>query len=56
MAAVPENVFMDLADVYSAMVRNSRMAAFEVVKRFYEIGSKTGLAETEDYLRHQTAH
>jgi NDP-sugar pyrophosphorylase family protein len=54
LAAVPENVVMDLADIYGAMVRDSRMAGFEVVKRFYEIGSKTGLAETEDYLRHHS--
>ena len=36
----------DLADVYTDLVRDSRLAAYEVGTRFYEIGSEKGLAET----------
>jgi NDP-sugar pyrophosphorylase family protein len=40
----------DLADLYSELVASRRLAGFEVSRRFYEIGSPVGLAETEDYL------
>jgi NDP-sugar pyrophosphorylase family protein len=40
----------DLSQLYSAMVERGEMTGYEVHKRFYEIGSKTGLAETEQYL------
>jgi NDP-sugar pyrophosphorylase family protein len=40
----------DLASVYAALVGEGRMAGFEVSRRFYEIGSQAGLAETEAYL------
>jgi NDP-sugar pyrophosphorylase family protein len=42
---------MDLADLYSQLVSQGRMAGYEVTNRFYEIGSPQGLAETESYLR-----
>ena len=40
----------DLADVYRALSLTGRLAAFEVSTRFYEIGSFSGLGETEAYL------
>jgi len=40
----------DLAGLYSRLVREGRMAGFEVFQRFYEIGTSQGLAETEKYL------
>ncbi len=40
----------DLADLYQALVARGRMIGFEVKRRFYEIGSLTGLEETEQYL------
>jgi NDP-sugar pyrophosphorylase family protein len=40
----------DLADLYSRLAGEGRMAAFEVSRRFYEIGTPQGLAETEKYL------
>jgi len=40
----------DLADLYSRLARERRMAGFEVSRRFYEIGTPRGLAETEKYL------
>lgn len=42
---------LDLAQVYAALVEKGRLAGFEVTQRFYEIGSKAGLAETDAYLR-----
>jgi len=35
----------DLADVYSKLVLEGRLAGFESPERFYEIGSRAGLAE-----------
>ncbi len=44
----------DLADVYMKLVAKNQMAGYETDKRFYEIGSQSGLAETDAYLRAQT--
>ncbi len=41
----------DLADLMHDMVNRGEMAGFEVHKRFYEIGSHGGLAETANYLQ-----
>lgn len=49
----------DLSEVYRELIRQDELAGYEVANRFYEIGSPTGLAETEDYLmtrRPHTAH
>jgi NDP-sugar pyrophosphorylase family protein len=43
----------DLADLYSALVAQGRMIGYEVTRRFYEIGSPQGLAETAAYLSGQ---
>jgi len=40
----------DLADLYARLVRERKMAGYEVFRRFYEIGTPQGLAETERYL------
>jgi NDP-sugar pyrophosphorylase family protein len=40
----------DLAAHYARLVREGRMAGFEVSRRFYEIGTPQGLADTERYL------
>jgi NDP-sugar pyrophosphorylase family protein len=45
----------DLADVYRRLVHDGRMVGLEVGRRFYEIGSPAGIAETESYLREQMA-
>lgn len=47
----PENVPFDLADLYSRLVSDKQMAAYEVNQRFYEIGSADGLAELDSLLR-----
>jgi NDP-sugar pyrophosphorylase family protein len=41
---------LDLATVYQDLLAAGQLAAFEVPRRFYEIGSPAGLAETRRYL------
>jgi len=41
----------DLADIYSELSREGRLAAFEVHQRFYEIGSFEGRLELEALIR-----
>src|SRR5438874_9545147 len=52
---LPEDQASDLADLYSDLVAEGRMAGHEVTQRFYEIGSPRGLEETSDYLRRASA-
>jgi NDP-sugar pyrophosphorylase family protein len=40
----------DLAELYQDLARRGDLAGHEVIHRFYEIGSKEGLAETEKFL------
>jgi N-acetyl-alpha-D-muramate 1-phosphate uridylyltransferase len=48
---VPAGGVADLSDIYRDLSAEGRLAAYEVEQRFYEIGSETGLAELERYLR-----
>ena len=50
LEAVPESGAYDLAAVSREMLRRGELAGFEVMDRFYEIGSVAGLAETREYL------
>jgi NDP-sugar pyrophosphorylase family protein len=45
------NDFFDLADLYQALAQRGDLAGHEVIHRFYEIGSKEGLVETEKFLK-----
>ena len=47
----PTDVAFDLADLYQELANKGLLAGFEVSERFYEIGSPTGLAETDAFLR-----
>ena len=49
----PDDLAFDLADVYSRLVAEKQMAAYEVKERFYEIGSPEGLAELDSLLRNR---
>ena len=49
-----DNVPFDVADLYSRLVSEKQMAAYEVKQRFYEIGSAQGLAELDALLRKNT--
>ena len=48
---IPAGQPSDLAELYSALVASGEMVGFEVTKRFYEIGSPTGLQEAEKFLQ-----
>lgn len=41
----------DLADLYGELLARGELAGYEVHERFYEIGSASGIAETNRYLR-----
>ena len=49
----PDEPF-DLSLVLSRMAAAGMVAAFEVEKRFYEIGSVQGIKETEEFIRNRT--
>ena len=44
---------LDLADIFHDLSLRDELAAFEVVERFYEIGSVQGLKDTEEFLSQQ---
>jgi N-acetyl-alpha-D-muramate 1-phosphate uridylyltransferase len=52
---VPVGRPYDLAELYSDLLRRGQLAAYEVKKRFYEIGSAAGLRETAEFLAAQEA-
>jgi hypothetical protein len=47
---IPGGEVVDLADVYTELAGQGRLAGIEVSDRFYEIGSPAGLAELEELL------
>lgn len=51
LADRPVGVAFDLADIYTKLATAGTLAGYEVERRFYEIGTVSGLAETEQYLR-----
>lgn len=52
----PADEPFELSTVYTTLAAKGRMAGYETDKRFYEIGSTTGLAETDAYLRAKSAN
>lgn len=48
---IPADRQSDLAELYAKLSIAGEMVGVEVMKRFYEIGSPTGLRETEEFLR-----
>ena len=55
LAARPANEPFDLAEVYSDLSHQGKLAGYEVTTRFYEIGSAHGLKETDALLRARMA-
>jgi N-acetyl-alpha-D-muramate 1-phosphate uridylyltransferase len=51
VAEIPSGEPADLADLYTRLAVDGRLAAHEVNERFYEVGSPAGLAELEAALR-----
>jgi NDP-sugar pyrophosphorylase family protein len=41
----------DLSDVFAELARDGRLAGYEATNRFYEIGTPSALAETDEFLR-----
>lgn len=54
LQVVPEGRQVDLTDLYNLLVARGALDAVEVQKRFYEIGSPAGLAETRAFLAEQS--
>lgn len=52
---VPENQVYDLAVLYQTLLHDRQLAAFEVNKRFYEVGSFAGITELGYYLNLENA-
>jgi NDP-sugar pyrophosphorylase family protein len=52
-AGRPANEAFDLADIYQDLIARNELAGYEVKQRFYEIGSREGLAELDAMLRSQ---
>ncbi len=50
LGAYPAGQALDLATVYQDLISQNQLAGFEVMRRFYEIGSPEGLEETRRYL------
>ena len=48
---IPANRPSDLAELYSGLSSTGDMIGVEVFRRFHEIGTPSGLQETEEYLR-----
>jgi NDP-sugar pyrophosphorylase family protein len=42
---------LDLAQVYQDLLARDDLSGYEVAKRFYEVGSAEGIADTEAYLK-----
>jgi len=48
---IPKNINYDLANLYKGLSVEKKLAGYEVLGRFYEIGSKNGLKEFENYIK-----
>jgi NDP-sugar pyrophosphorylase family protein len=51
LAGWPEDRKFDLADVYTSLVEQGRMAGYETLRRFHEIGSPQGLKDLDALLK-----
>lgn len=51
--STPEHGVFDLAQLYQSLLKQDELAAYEVRKRFYEVGSFAGIKELEYYLTTQ---
>jgi MurNAc alpha-1-phosphate uridylyltransferase len=50
LESVPKNDYYSLEALFSLLAEQKDLLAFPVKQRFYEIGSKKGLAEFQDYV------
>lgn len=50
LAKYRDGEVVDLADIYQELSLSGRLAGFEAGERFYEIGSRDGIVDAEEYL------
>lgn len=48
---ISENKPYDLADLFQLLLQQNQLAAYEVIQRFYEVGSFSGIQEFEHYVK-----
>lgn len=48
--SIPKNTFFSTKDLFSSLVKQNELLAFEVKKRFYHIGAPEALAEFKKYV------
>jgi len=53
--SVPQNVPYTLEELFSPLISQKEVLAYEVKKRFYQIGSKKGLLEFKEYFERKKA-
>lgn len=53
---VPDNTPYDLADLYQLLLKKKQLGAFEVKERFYEVGSFSGIEETQNFFKSIRLH
>lgn len=51
LEAFPAEMPFDVEEVFRQIISRRQMAAFVVTRRFYEVGSPQGLADTDRFLR-----
>lgn len=47
---IPPNVNIDLSSFYQQLIQKGQLGGYEIQDRYFEIGSKQGLQEFEEYL------
>ena len=50
---IPDDGLYSLEDLFSGLAKRGELLAFEVVKRFYEIGSKKGIMEFTQFVKNE---
>lgn len=48
--AYPENTYFDLSEIYETLSLKGELMGYEILNRFYEIGSLIGIEDLSNYL------
>jgi len=49
----PDQTPFDLSEIYENLALNGELIGYELLKRFYEIGSLNGIKDLSNYLNSQ---
>ena len=49
--SIPNNIAVDLSDIFKDLIVKGKMGGYEVHERFYEIGSFQGIEDLKNYLK-----